>query len=106
MKRRRAIDANDHRWRVHAHRIDCGRRQAGTHTPLSPAPNSDGAGEPAQCELCLRGQLLVRGDGSLHAFSPMSASLFFAFDNVPYCTVHGTVRYSKSEKTQSKSFEG
>ena len=93
MKCRRAIDADDHRWRIHAHRIDRGRRHGVTRLPVSAAHNGNGTREPAQCELCLRGQLLVRGDRGLHALSPMSSFFFVLtlYRTVRYTVLHSTV---------------
>jgi hypothetical protein len=101
MKRRRAIDADDHRWRIHAHRIDRGRRHGVTRLSVSAADDSDRAREPAQCELCLLSQLRIRGDRDLHALAPLSC--FFVL--TAYRTVRYTVLYSTGifVKTQSKS---
>jgi hypothetical protein len=66
MKRARAIDAHDHRGRLHAHGIDGGRRHGVPRLAVPAGHDGDGAGEPAQGELGLGGELLVEGDGGLH----------------------------------------
>src|SRR5204863_9287562 len=75
VKRRRAVDTDDHRRRLHAHRIDGGRRHGVARLTVPASHDSDGARESAQSEFRPLGDRVVQGDGSLHALPPMSASV-------------------------------
>jgi hypothetical protein len=67
MKRGCAIDADDHRRRLHAHRAD-GRRGHGMPSGRIPTgDDGNSAGEPAQRALGLTGEVIIPGDGSSHA---------------------------------------
>src|SRR5262245_13923554 len=88
MERSCAIDADDHRRRLHAHCIDRGRRHRVPSRSVPAGDDGDRAREPAQGEPGLRGQICIRGN-ALHAHLRSSSS----FSLTPYRTVRYSVLY-------------
>src|SRR5262249_7424523 len=98
MERDRTIDADDHRWRLHAQRVEGGRGRGVPRPAAAAGDDGDRAGEPAQREPGLRGELIIRGEGrhcGLSLLLSLGAAVqdAFSFDTVPYCTLQCTVRY-------------
>jgi hypothetical protein len=103
MKRRRAVDAHNHRRRLHTHGGDGSGRHSVPGCAVMAGQHCDRSREPAKRELGLRRERVVQGRCGLHARSPIRSRIFI-FDAVLYRMLQRTVRYSIVSGKRKRKF--